>query len=76
MRNINTQEKIRPIMDPFTTSPMENTPMTKAIWSQMYCVVRKLIEIGEDVNKADGWGYTPLIAAYSVRRDDILKVLI
>ena len=42
----------------------------------MYCVVRKLIEIGEDVNMPDGWGYTPLVTACIVRRDDIAKLLI
>jgi len=55
---------------------MESTPMTQAIWKQMYCVVRSLIEIGEDVNKIDGWGYTPLVTACIVRRDDIVKLLI
>ena len=57
---------------------MENnfTPLTTAIRQNQMCLVRGLVEMGQDINEFDRWGYTPLQTAAMTRNDEILKFLL
>ena len=57
---------------------MENnfTPLTSAVRHNQMCIVRSLVEMGQDINEFDRWRYTPLQTAAQTRNEEIAKFLI
>ena len=52
------------------------SPLTEACQQNQLCLVRALLDCGEDINEFNGCQYTPLTIACSTRNDEIVKLLI
>ena len=53
-----------------------STPLTRAVRQNQMCLVRGLVEMGENINEYDRLGFTPLQTAAMTRNDEILKFLL
>jgi ankyrin repeat protein len=63
-------------MDLINKIYLSKTPLTYALSINFGTIAEYLIELGVDINKTDGWGWTPLHHAYFKGNTKIIKILV